>query len=58
MALTELEQQRLETATRVLHETSHLIVRGHACDRCRARARAVARVLWGTTDLEKSPPAA
>ena len=58
MPLTELEQERLETAARVIHETSHLIVRGHACDRCRARARAVARVLWGTADVEPPRPAA
>lgn len=54
MQLTKLEHDRLETAARVLHETSHVIVRGLACDRCRARARAVARVLWGTADVESS----
>lgn len=58
MPLTESEAERLETAARVIHETTHFIVRGNACDRCRARARAVARVLWQTADVEPPPPAA
>lgn len=42
--------ERVETAAQVLHDRRHPLGASHACDRCRADARAVADVLTRTTD--------
>lgn len=53
MVLTELEQQRVETAAQLLHERSHRLGMGQVCDKCRELARSVAAVLWNAPEVAR-----